>query len=157
MSFKNSKLDLFSSQVWVGIVLVNIITGLMVDTFSSIREDEQWRRKCLANECFVCGVQRHAYEDYGLSSQVRLKLDFLSTRLSYLVSRKYVSVFLLSFSLSLSKDSSFEEHLEMDHNLWMYIYYIAYLRKKDPTAESGIESFVRQQVSSQWTNGVFGC
>jgi len=124
-------------QVWVGIVLVNIITGLMVDTFSSIREEEEWRRKCLANECFVCGVQRHAYEDYGLSTQV------LGSPLTFLACDSDSPLILY-----LSQDSSFEEHLEDDHNLWMYIYYIAYLRKKDPTDESGIESFVRQQVSN---------
>jgi hypothetical protein len=33
--------------VWVGLVLTNIITGLMVDTFSAIREEEAERKEVL--------------------------------------------------------------------------------------------------------------
>jgi len=33
--------------IWVGLVLTNIITGLMVDTFSAIREEEAERKEVL--------------------------------------------------------------------------------------------------------------
>jgi len=42
---------------------------------------------------------------------------------------------------------SFDQHLNEDHNLWTYVHYISYLKKKDPTEDSGIESYVRQQLS----------
>jgi hypothetical protein len=105
--------------VWVGIVLMNIITGLMVDTFSSIREEKQSREDILINDCFVCGTLRNTYEDYALSNVA----------------------------------PSFDSHLEEDHHLWTYVYYVAYLKKKDPTEDSGIESYVRSQLeyfSLEW-------
>ena len=41
--------------VWVGILLFNVITGLIVDTFSRLREEDAKRIDVLANECFICG------------------------------------------------------------------------------------------------------
>jgi hypothetical protein len=105
--------------VWVGIILLNVITGLMVDTFSSIREEKQSRAIVLANDCFVCGTLRHSYEDLALGNEA----------------------------------PTFDQHLSEDHNLWTYVHYISYLKKKDPTEDSGIESYVRQQLSEysmQW-------
>jgi hypothetical protein len=99
--------------IWVGVVLMNIITGLMVDTFSSIREEKATREEILASDCFVCGLQRNTYEDMGLGPTA----------------------------------PTFDKHLSSDHDLWSYVYYVAYLRKKDPTEDSGIESYVRQQVN----------
>lgn len=57
--------------VWVGIILLNVITGLMVDTFSRIREEKNSRLKTLANDCFVCGLVRQNYEDMALGHEVR--------------------------------------------------------------------------------------
>jgi hypothetical protein len=52
----------------VGIFLFNIITGLMVDTFSALREEAQARSDQLDNECYVCGFTRTVYDDLGLPS-----------------------------------------------------------------------------------------
>jgi hypothetical protein len=95
--------------IWVGIVLMNVITGLMVDTFSATREEKAERASIWADECFICGLKRDGYEDKGLSV-------------------------------------GFEIHLSKDHDVWMYVYYLAYLKRKNPTKLSGIESFVKQQV-----------
>jgi hypothetical protein len=54
--------------VVVGIILFNVITGLMVDTFSSLREEAAERIDKLTNECFVCGFTRTAYDDIGMTS-----------------------------------------------------------------------------------------
>ena len=57
--------------IWVGIILLNVITGLMVDTFSRIREEKQARAVSLANDCFVCGILRQNYEDLALGHEVQ--------------------------------------------------------------------------------------
>jgi hypothetical protein len=101
--------------VWVGIVLVNIITGLMVDTFSAIRGDKADRAETLETDCFVCGMQRSAYEDLGLKPG----------------------------------SPSFAHHLARDHDLWTYVYFVAYLKKKDPTEYNGIESYVRGEIDNR--------
>eukprot|EP00615_Pteridomonas_danica_P011690 CAMPEP_0114330802 /NCGR_PEP_ID=MMETSP0101-20121206/1993_1 /TAXON_ID=38822 ORGANISM="Pteridomonas danica, Strain PT" /NCGR_SAMPLE_ID=MMETSP0101 /ASSEMBLY_ACC=CAM_ASM_000211 /LENGTH=1284 /DNA_ID=CAMNT_0001460933 /DNA_START=3986 /DNA_END=7840 /DNA_ORIENTATION=+ len=54
--------------VWVGILLFNVITGLIVDTFSTLREEAGKREDVLINSCFVCGFTRAHYDDIGLSS-----------------------------------------------------------------------------------------
>jgi len=100
--------------IWVGIVLMNIITGLMVDTFSSIREEKEGRADTMENDCFVCGMSRNTYEDFALPTHC----------------------------------PSFDDHLEVDHNIWIYVYYIAYLQSKDETEDSGIESYVRECIAS---------
>ena len=40
----------------------------------------------------------------------------------------------------------FEHHIEQDHNLWNYLFYILYLKSKDPTEFTGVESYVFEQV-----------
>lgn len=54
--------------VIVGVFLFNIITGLIVDMFISIREEAASRADQLNNECFVCGFTRTAYDDIGMLS-----------------------------------------------------------------------------------------
>jgi len=52
----------------VGVFLFNVITGLIVDTFSSLREEAASRADQLYNECYVCGFTRTAYDDIGMLS-----------------------------------------------------------------------------------------
>ena len=49
--------------VWVGVLLFNIITGLMVDGFGALREEDNVRKDILENSCFVCGFTRVTYDD----------------------------------------------------------------------------------------------
>jgi hypothetical protein len=49
--------------VWVGVLLFNIITGLMVDGFGALREEDSIRLDILENQCFVCGFTRSGYDD----------------------------------------------------------------------------------------------
>jgi hypothetical protein len=58
----------FSFFIIIGIILFNVITGLMVDTFSSLREAAGERADTLMNECFVCGFTRTVYDDIGIPS-----------------------------------------------------------------------------------------
>ena len=52
--------------VWTGIILFNIISGLMLDAFASIREDAEKREETLRDSCFVCGIERKDYENLNL-------------------------------------------------------------------------------------------
>lgn len=99
--------------VWVGVLLFNIITGLIVDTFSAIREEADDRADVLENECFVCGLTRAKYDDIGPPS------------------------------------ITFDQHSKEDHSLWSYLYFLSYLKRKDPTEYNGVESFVSQMLKAQ--------
>jgi len=54
--------------VWVGIILVTTITALLVDGLGSLRTDAALRRAQEKNVCFMCGLERSAYNDLGLSA-----------------------------------------------------------------------------------------
>ena len=98
--------------VWVGIILMNIIGGLMLDTFGAMREEKNTKKVIMETQCFVCGMDRGAYEDIGLPPG----------------------------------SPSFVAHQESEHDKWLYVFFAAYLREKDPTDDTGIESFVRDQI-----------
>jgi len=49
--------------IWVGVLLFNIITGLMVDGFGALREADDEKADILENQCFVCGFSRNTYDD----------------------------------------------------------------------------------------------
>ena len=50
----------FFAVVTIG--LLNLIFGIIVDTFSSIREHENQEREAMHNKCTVCGLEREDFE-----------------------------------------------------------------------------------------------
>jgi hypothetical protein len=72
----NNRDDQFLARVFfdlsffiiVGVFIFNIITGLIVDTFGSLREEAAARADQLDNECYVCGFTRTSYDDIGMIS-----------------------------------------------------------------------------------------
>jgi hypothetical protein len=52
--------------IWVGILLFNIITVLMIDTFNALREKATQRANVLGSEGFVCGITRIQFDDLAL-------------------------------------------------------------------------------------------
>merc|ERR1712196_432308 len=101
----------FLGRVWfdlsyficTGVLLFNILTGLVGDSFCELREAAEKRGQSLRDECFICGYHRSAYDDLG-------------------------------------GDYNFDNHIFQEHNLWNYLYFIHYLREKDPTEYNGVES-----------------
>jgi hypothetical protein len=97
--------------IWVGILLFNIITGLMVDGFGALREEDNERQDILENTCFVCGFTRSQYDDVP---------NF--------------------------RGPSFDYHSNTDHYFWTYVHFYVYLKRKDKTTLSGVESYVWKQI-----------
>ena len=52
-------------------ILFNIITGLLVDGFGALREEDNDRRDILENSCFVCGMF-NCYSRWGIEISVDL-------------------------------------------------------------------------------------
>eukprot|EP00828_Plagiopyla_frontata_P003854 TRINITY_DN11284_c0_g1_i2.p1 TRINITY_DN11284_c0_g1~~TRINITY_DN11284_c0_g1_i2.p1 ORF type:complete len:342 (+),score=45.31 TRINITY_DN11284_c0_g1_i2:623-1648(+) len=49
--------------------------------------------------------------------------------------------------MTFEKDGNgWKKHIESEHNLWNYCYYIHYLQSKDPTELNGIESYVMSLI-----------
>ena len=47
--------------------MLNIINGIIVDTFQELREKNNERDDKLANECYICSLNRANFEIKGLS------------------------------------------------------------------------------------------
>jgi len=45
------------------------------------------------------------------------------------------------------KQGGFMRHIEKDHNLWSYVYYIVHLSSKNSSDYDGIESYVGRKYS----------
>eukprot|EP00615_Pteridomonas_danica_P005853 CAMPEP_0114339576 /NCGR_PEP_ID=MMETSP0101-20121206/7817_1 /TAXON_ID=38822 ORGANISM="Pteridomonas danica, Strain PT" /NCGR_SAMPLE_ID=MMETSP0101 /ASSEMBLY_ACC=CAM_ASM_000211 /LENGTH=2941 /DNA_ID=CAMNT_0001472581 /DNA_START=113 /DNA_END=8938 /DNA_ORIENTATION=+ len=54
--------------VWVGIMLFNVLTGLIVDTFGALRDEANEREDTLSNQCYICGFTRSGYDDIGVTN-----------------------------------------------------------------------------------------
>ena len=52
--------------IWIGILLFNIITGLMIDTFGALRAKGNARDDVLSNQGFVNGITRTQFDDLAL-------------------------------------------------------------------------------------------
>jgi hypothetical protein len=53
--------------------------------------------------------------------------------------------------LIFDKDSEggFDRHIQADHNLWQYVFYIVHLNTKDSSDYTGIESYVNEKLCEQ--------
>jgi hypothetical protein len=51
----------------VGVLLNNIVTGIILDTFGALREAQSERDYRLRNECFITGITRQRYESLDLN------------------------------------------------------------------------------------------
>lgn len=51
-------------------------------------------------------------------------------------------------------DSSynFNVHIKKEHNMWAYVFFLAYLKEKDETEYTGIESYISDKVKNQELN-----
>lgn len=41
---------------------------------------------------------------------------------------------------------SFEQHIQKEHNMWDYLYFIVLIKEKDPTEYTGPESYVAEMI-----------
>jgi hypothetical protein len=50
------------------------------------------------------------------------------------------------------EEKDFEYHSLHDHNLWDYVYYLMYLKSKDPLEYSGLEYYVNEKYKTRNTS-----
>ena len=51
-----------------------------------------------------------------------------------------------------NEEERFPNHVKVHHHIWNYLYYIAYLNKKDPTEYTGNESYVSENLKKNEIN-----
>ncbi|CAH8570449.1 unnamed protein product [Schistosoma intercalatum] len=93
--------------VIVIVIILNLIFGVIVDTFAALRQEKQNSEELNKNHCCVCGLHRSAFDH---------------------------------------SNTSFDEHVEVDHNVWHYIYFIIYLRTKLTDDLTGLEIYIDKLI-----------
>jgi len=89
--------------IMLPIVVLEIIFGIIIDTFAELREDKDRKDFDAKNKCFICNLERTEFEKEGIS---------------------------------------FESHIQKEHNLWNYLYYIVYLTGKKEDDFNGTETYI---------------
>mmetsp|Transcript_22209 Transcript_22209/g.19037 ORF Transcript_22209/g.19037 Transcript_22209/m.19037 type:complete len:420 (-) Transcript_22209:169-1428(-) len=93
------------------IIMINIVAGIIIDRFGSLRESENEKAIDIQERCFICGKERETFER---RSEVK---------------------------------EGFEEHIKIDHYMWNYLFFIAYLKNKEETDYTGIESYISDKLN----------
>ncbi|CUG89031.1 transmembrane protein, putative [Bodo saltans] len=97
----------FAFYALVNVVFLNILFGIIIDTFAELRDDKRRKEEDMNTCCFICGLDAEVFEKEG---------------------------------------GGFKRHVHRDHNMWQYLYFIYYLRLKDPNDFNGQESFVYREM-----------
>lgn len=92
------------------VIVLNLIFGVIIDTFGDLRTEKNENETILKNNCFICGLERGKFDNKAIT---------------------------------------FEEHNEIEHNLWHYLYFIVWLQIKDETEFTGPESYVAECVKNR--------
>lgn len=53
--------------VIINLVLPAIISGLIIDTFSTMRDEQEAIQEDIQSNCFICSISRDEFEKYGIS------------------------------------------------------------------------------------------
>lgn len=93
-------------------LIIEIIAGIIIDTFAVLREEMERKNDDIENYCFICGINRHILDK------------------------------------KTEERKGFVYHISYEHNLWNYIFYILYLKHKEKTEYSGIESYVASNLDN---------
>jgi hypothetical protein len=83
----------------VGVLLNNIVTGIILDTFGALREAQTDRDYRLRNECFISGITRQKYESLDLN------FDALASQNEQATNHLWNYVFFLQYLHNKNKDS----------------------------------------------------
>lgn len=98
-------------NIFIMIIMMNIIQGIIIDTFAVLRERSERDNADRETKCFICGIEKEHIER--------------------------------------CTNRPFRFHCVYEHNEWNYIYFIAYLKGKESTEHSGVESTIFDQISDK--------
>jgi hypothetical protein len=94
------------SFLFVGTLLIGIMSSLIIDTFQAMRKENDERSENFSTYCFICNKTRDDLEkEYGANG--------------------------------------FDNHINQQHNLWDYLFFIAYLNSKNTTKDKTLSTAER--------------
>uniref|UniRef100_A0A1B6EDM6 Inositol 1,4,5-trisphosphate receptor n=1 Tax=Clastoptera arizonana TaxID=38151 RepID=A0A1B6EDM6_9HEMI len=57
------------------IIVLNLIFGVIIDTFADLRSEKQEKELILKNTCFICGLNRSAFDNKTVSFEEHIKCE----------------------------------------------------------------------------------
>lgn len=57
------------------IIVLNLIFGVIIDTFGDLRSERQQKELILKNTCFICGLNRSAFDNKTVSFEEHIKSE----------------------------------------------------------------------------------
>lgn len=61
--------------VIVVIILLNVVFGIIIDTFGELRGEKVAKKAHMENTCFICGIDRFVFETKGVGFEHHIKKD----------------------------------------------------------------------------------
>ena len=92
------------------VLLLNIIFGIIIDTFGQLREESSEKKELMASFCFICGISKDVFDSRASNG-----------------------------ALGGVGGLNFTGHIENEHNMWDYMLFLLYLQEKNPNDYNGIE------------------
>uniref|UniRef100_A0A4W3GFZ5 Inositol 1,4,5-trisphosphate receptor n=1 Tax=Callorhinchus milii TaxID=7868 RepID=A0A4W3GFZ5_CALMI len=57
------------------IIVLNLIFGVIIDTFADLRSEKQKKEETLKSTCFICGLERDKFDNKTVSFEEHIKLE----------------------------------------------------------------------------------
>ncbi|CAG2100807.1 unnamed protein product [Medioppia subpectinata] len=57
------------------IIILNLIFGVIIDTFADLRSEKQQKEEILKNTCFICGLDRSSFDNKSVSFEEHIRCE----------------------------------------------------------------------------------
>jgi hypothetical protein len=123
------------------VLLLNIIFGIIIDTFGKLREDASEKKRLQNDFCFICGISRDIFEATGHDKGEGANANANANDANASGGMRSAS--------GRDGKSAFTRHIKEDHNMWNYIFFLIYLKTKNSNNYFGIESYVAAKAKQE--------
>jgi len=149
----------------INLIGLNLLLGIMIDTFAKIRSDNERKREANANHCFICNIKRRTFvhgrahhilvtastTDSRSCVQLRVSVDCnnLTPQRHTPVRATLPSYSMRGPSFEISTTTTFKDHKEKYHNVVAYTDFFVHTQEKNIDDLTGIEAHVLQRIRSK--------
>ena len=67
---------IFDLLFYFGIIIIvlNLIFGVIIDTFADLRNEKQKKDDIIRNTCFICGLERRQFDNRSISFETHIQV-----------------------------------------------------------------------------------
>ncbi len=145
--------------IFITTIGLNIIFGIIVDTFSELRDRKWMAERDMRDTCFICGRSSYDFEHHGyVSPESRAPHRPEQNRncqvdVWLLLDREIGAVAKIGQRYSIDMDTrpfqGFESHINQEHHTWAYIFFFIHLHDTKQSDYTALELFVFKLVRSE--------